>query len=87
CISPLLQSHLTAQTGIPGAEIRILRSRGKKIVYSNNGCLDGVLQSTFDSWGPEPTCEICPWRDRPGQAIAHFVRFVDHGRRNVGHRR
>jgi hypothetical protein len=32
CISPLLQSHLTAQTGIPGAELRILCSRGKKRV-------------------------------------------------------
>ncbi len=41
---------------------------GKKIVYSNSGCLDGVLQSTFDAWGPEPTCEICPWRDAPRSA-------------------
>lgn len=45
------------------AEIRLLKRFGKKIVYSNNGCLDGVLQSTFDAWGPEPTCEICPWRN------------------------
>jgi glycosyltransferase involved in cell wall biosynthesis len=47
------------------AEIRLLKRLGKKIVYSNNGCLDGVLQSTFNAWGPEPTCEICPWRDLP----------------------
>lgn len=47
------------------AEIRLLKRLGKKIVYSNNGCLDGVLQSTFHAWGPEPTCEICPWRDVP----------------------
>lgn len=46
-----------------GAEVRLLKRLGKKIVYSNNGCLDGVLQSTFDAWGPEPTCSICPWRD------------------------
>jgi hypothetical protein len=46
-----------------GAEIRLLKRLGKKIVYSNNGCLDGVLQSTFDAWGPEPTCQICPWRN------------------------
>ena len=46
------------------AEIRLLKRLGKKIVYSNNGCLDGVLQSTFDAWGAEPTCEICPWRER-----------------------
>jgi glycosyl transferase family 1 len=47
------------------AEIRLLKRLGKKIVYSNSGCLDGVLQSSFDAWGPEPTCEICPWRDVP----------------------
>lgn len=47
------------------AEIRLLKRLGKKVVYSNNGCLDGVLQSTFDAWGPEPTCEICPWRKVP----------------------
>jgi len=35
-------------------------------VYSNHGCLDGVLQSTFNAWGPEPTCEICPLAFRPG---------------------
>lgn len=45
------------------AEIRLLKRLGKKIVYSYSGCLDGVLQSTFNAWGPEPTCEICPWRD------------------------
>jgi glycosyltransferase involved in cell wall biosynthesis len=47
------------------AEIRLLRYLGKKIVYSNNGCLDGVRQSRFNAWGPEPTCEICPWREVP----------------------
>jgi hypothetical protein len=47
------------------SEIRLLKRLGKKIVYSNNGCLDGVLQSSFDAWGPEPTCEICPWRHEP----------------------
>jgi hypothetical protein len=47
------------------AEIRLLKRLGKKIVYSNSGCLDGVLQSSFDAWGPEPTCEICPWQNVP----------------------
>jgi glycosyltransferase involved in cell wall biosynthesis len=47
------------------AEIRLLKRLGKKIVYSYSGCLDGVLQSSFDAWGPEPTCEICPWRTQP----------------------
>lgn len=49
----------------PGAEIRLLKRLGKKIVYTNNGCLDGVAQSTFASWGDTPVCDDCPWRDRP----------------------
>lgn len=47
------------------SEIRFLKKLGKKIVYSNNGCLDGVSQSSFDSWGTEPVCSICFWRDMP----------------------
>lgn len=47
------------------SEIWLLRRLGKKIVYSNNGCLDGVSQASFRKWGPEPVCEICPWRERP----------------------
>lgn len=50
----------------PYSEIRLLKKLGKKIVYTNNGCLDGVSQSSFRSWpGPEPVCDICPWRDKP----------------------
>ena len=48
----------------PYAEIRLLKRLGKIIVYTNNGCLDGVSQSSFRSWpGPEPVCDICPWKD------------------------
>lgn len=49
----------------PGGEIRLLKLLGKKIVYSNNGCLDGVAQSSFASWGETPVCSDCPWRERP----------------------
>lgn len=49
----------------PAAEIRLLKDAGKKIVYSNNGCLDGVSQTSFSKWGPEPVCPICPWRNVP----------------------
>jgi len=50
----------------PYTEVRLLKKLGKKIVYTNNGCLDGVSQSSFRSWpGPEPVCDICPWRDIP----------------------
>ena len=45
-----------------GAEIHLLRQLGKKICYTNNGCLDGVLQSSFAKWGPDSVCAICPWR-------------------------
>ena len=41
------------------------RRLGKKIVYSNNGCLDGVSQTSFASWGDTPVCLDCPWRERP----------------------
>ena len=34
-------------------------------MYSNNGCLDGVAQTSFASWGEEPVCLDCPWRERP----------------------
>ena len=49
----------------PGAEIRYLKRRGKKVVYSNNGCLDGVSQTSFASWGERPVCLDCPWRECP----------------------
>jgi glycosyltransferase involved in cell wall biosynthesis len=49
----------------PGDEIRLLKRLGKKIVYSANGCLDGVAQSSFASWGQTPVCVDCRWRDVP----------------------
>jgi hypothetical protein len=57
--------ELAARLFGEASEVRLLKRLGKKIVYSNTGCLDGVLQSSFDAWGPEPTCEICPWRHQP----------------------
>jgi glycosyltransferase involved in cell wall biosynthesis len=49
----------------PGGEIRLLKRLGKKVVYSSNGCLDGVSQTSFASWGDRPVCLDCPWRERP----------------------
>lgn len=46
-------------------DIRLLKRLGKKIVYSNNACHDGVSQSSFRTWLPEPVCDICPSRDVP----------------------
>jgi hypothetical protein len=47
-------------------EIKLLKLMGKKIVYSNNACLDGVSQTSFRSWpGPEPVCDSCIWKDVP----------------------
>lgn len=48
--------------GEDGFEIRFLKALGKKIVYSNNGCLDGVSQTAFSRWGPESVCSICRWQ-------------------------
>jgi hypothetical protein len=46
-------------------EIYVLKKLGKKIVYSNNGCLDGVSQTSFSKWGPYSVCDICIWKDEP----------------------
>lgn len=48
-----------------GFEIRFLKALGKKIAYTNNGCLDGVSQTSFSKWGPYSVCGICPWRNNP----------------------
>lgn len=46
-------------------EISLLRKLGKKVVYSNNGCLDGVSQTSFSKWGPSSVCAICRWKTEP----------------------
>ena len=51
--------------GEESLEIRFLKALGKKIVYTNNGCLDGVSQSSFSKWGPESACSICHWQNNP----------------------
>lgn len=47
------------------AEIRWLKRLGKTIVYTNNGCYDGVAQSSFRAWPWYPTCDDCPFQGRP----------------------
>jgi glycosyltransferase involved in cell wall biosynthesis len=46
-------------------DVEILRLLGKRIVYSNNGCLDGATQTGFASWGDRPVCVDCHFRNRP----------------------
>lgn len=46
-------------------EIYLLKSLGKKLTYSNNGCLDGVSQTEFAKWGPESVCATCRWQHEP----------------------
>jgi glycosyltransferase involved in cell wall biosynthesis len=58
-------SALASRVAFPGAEIDLLKRLGKKVVYSNNSCQDGVLQSSFAAWGPHSTCADCGWRTRP----------------------
>ena len=48
-----------------GWDVQLLRLLGKKIVYSNVGCLDGVSQTAFRQWGPHCVCDICPWTKAP----------------------
>lgn len=60
-----MRAEVKAVLGEEGFEIRFLKALGKKIVYSNNGCLDGVSQSAFSRWGPESVCSICRWQNEP----------------------
>ena len=49
-------------------DILLLKKLGKKIVYTNNACHDGVLQSSFAKWSTPDNisvCDICPQKDRP----------------------
>jgi glycosyltransferase involved in cell wall biosynthesis len=62
--SPLLEDFF-ARRFSPGAELRLAKRLGKKIVYTNNGCHDGVAQSSFAGWGDRPVCDDCIWRDVP----------------------
>jgi hypothetical protein len=58
--------HYTLGLGLPAyPEIRLLKLLGKKIVYSNNSCQDGVSQTSFRTWGPEPVCDSCIWQNNP----------------------
>lgn len=57
-----MRAYVKAVLGEEGFEIRFLKALGKKIVYSNNGCLDGVSQTAFSRWGPESVCSICRWQ-------------------------
>jgi glycosyltransferase involved in cell wall biosynthesis len=49
-------------------DILLIKKIGKKIVYTNNGCLDGVLKSSFTKWSTpdnNPICStICHYKDR-----------------------
>ncbi|WP_431098451.1 glycosyltransferase [Polaromonas aquatica] len=59
-----LQEFMRQKFGMH-SEIQLLKALGKKIVYSNNGCQDGVSQTAFSRWSPESVCAICIWKDRP----------------------
>jgi len=47
------------------SEIYLLKSLSKVIVYTNNGCLDGVSQAAFSRWGPQSVCASCRWQEEP----------------------
>jgi glycosyltransferase involved in cell wall biosynthesis len=64
CFGLLLQKRIEERFGWH-REIHLLKELGKKIVYANNGCLDGVTQTAFASWGDVPVCSICRWRNEP----------------------
>ena len=62
-------SATPSTTGRPSGSRRmrrcgLLKRLGKKIVYSNNGSTACSSRRSTPG-GPEPTCEICPWRNVP----------------------
>ena len=65
-----LQGALASRFG-EHHEIHLLKDLGKKIVYTNNGCLDGVSQTSFAAWGEIPVCSICRWRNVPSVCSDH----------------
>ena len=77
CFGFQLQQAMATRFGLY-AEIHLLHDLGKKIVYSNNGCLDGVSQTSFASWGETPVCAICRWRNNP--AVCSDARNLEWGR-------
>ena len=64
CFGFRTQSFFKERSG-DSSEIILYKKFGKKIVYSNNGCLDGVSQTAFSQWGTESACSICRWRNEP----------------------
>lgn len=59
-----LQELLQPVLGERG-EVHLLKALGKKIVYSHNGCHDGVSQTMFAQGGPDPACGTRRWPDEP----------------------
>lgn len=46
--------------------ISLLKALGKKIIYTNNGCNDGVSKTSFDKWknnDNESACDSCSWKN------------------------
>jgi hypothetical protein len=64
CFGFTVQGFFTQQFG-KHSEIFLLKHLGKKVVYTNNGCNDGVSQTAFSKWKPESTCAICSWQNEP----------------------
>lgn len=49
-------------------DILFLKKLDKRIVYSQNGCHDGVTQTTFSKWSTPDhiaVCDICPHKNQP----------------------
>jgi len=64
CFGFYVQS-LFKEKFVEHSEIFLLKALGKKIVYSNSGCHDGVSQTSFAKWGPQSACSICRWQNEP----------------------
>lgn len=64
CFTSELPQELR-RIGIVDGDVGLAKSLGIRIAYTNNGCRDGVRQTTFAAWGPDSPCRICKWRNVP----------------------
>jgi hypothetical protein len=77
CFGFPLQRLMASEFG-EHSEIYLLKSLGKKTIYSNNGCMDGVSQTSFSKWGPESVCGICRWQNEP--SVCSDIKNLEWGR-------
>lgn len=76
-LDQLLNSHLGRDGGA-----WLLKNLGKRLVYSNNGCLDGVSQTSFARASEQSVCSECRWQGEES-VCSDFRNLAFGARRNA----